>query len=304
MSDDEFEQLVFEGGELASEADDNANSGRGKTETVQPNAEDGYRLAIKPGAIEANEPLVDVCDEHGEVLSFGSRPKAEAFARRLSADGGALRVQAAAPNDSSEDDGYLLAAYDRSVREPATVDGNTWTFDIGANLYGALGETVVVSGGKPPVIECFVEEDLDAYPDDLESGLRISVESDIYVPSDGDGSGWIPDCRVTATDGWNGEVLEKYWCEIKTGDGSFERGQVETMRQLATEARVLKVRVLIDDLPDQSTIYLINTPCASTRSNRQGTDDAIVDQASEYSVRCFASSSRRRRDFCPSVRWS
>lgn len=256
MSEDEFEQLVFEGGELASPTDNNTNSGRGETELVQPNEEDGYRLAVKPGALEANESLVAVCDEHGEVLSFGSRTKAEAFARWLSAEDGALRVQAAAPNDSSDDDGYLLAAYDRSVREPAAVDGNTWTFDVGANLYGALGETVVKSGGKPPVIEYFVKEDLDAYPDDLEVGLRIDVTSDVYVPADGNGSGWIPDCCVTARDGWNGEVLDEYWCEIKTGDASFERGQVETMRQLAAESRVLKIRVLIDDLPDQYSVRI------------------------------------------------
>jgi hypothetical protein len=256
MSDDEFEQLVFENGELASGADDNANLNRGETQPVRPNEAGGYRLAVKPGALEANESLVELCDEHGEVLTFGSRTKAEAFARQLSAEGRVLRVQAAAPNDSSGDDGYLLAANDRSVREPAAVDGETWTFDVGANLYGALGESVVKSGGKPPVFEYFVKQDLDTYPDDLESGLRISVESDIYVPSDGDGSGWVPDCRVTARDGWDGEVLEEYWCEIKTGDASFERGQVETMRELAGEARVLKIRVLIDDLPDQYSVRI------------------------------------------------
>lgn|GEM_PF-6175595 len=190
-----------------------------------------------------------------------------------------------------------MAEYDRSVGEPAAVDGDTWTFDVGANLYGVLGETIVKSGGKPPVIEYFVKQDLDEYPDDLESGLRISVESDIYVPSDGDGNGWKPDCRVTARDGWDGEVLEEYWCEIKTGDASFERGQVETMRQLAAEARVLKIRVLIDELPT-------STPSGSTRSNPLETDHTAVHQASEYSAKCFASSSRRRLDFCSSVRWS
>lgn len=210
MSDDEFEQLVFKDGRLVSAADDDLCQEPDKAGPVRPNEGDGYRLAVKSGALEANESLIDVCDEHGEVLSFASRTKAEAFARRLSAEGAALRVQAAAPNDSSEDDGYLLADYDRSVREPAEVDGDTWTFDVGANLYGALGETVVKAGGKPPVIEYFVKEDLDAYPDDLELGLRISVESDIYVSSHGNGGGWIPDCCVTARDGWNGKVLEEY----------------------------------------------------------------------------------------------
>ncbi|WP_238593261.1 hypothetical protein [Natronobacterium lacisalsi] len=59
-----------------------------------------------------------------------------------------------------------------------------------------------------------------------------------------------------ARDGWNGDVLERYYCEIKTGNASFERSQMETMRELATEERVLKIRVLIDDVPDQYSLRI------------------------------------------------
>lgn len=96
-------------------------------------AERGVRLLARRqvGALEVNESLVGVCEEHGEELSFGSRTKAETFARRLSTEDGSLRVQAAAPNDSSGDDGYLLAEYDRSVREPPL-----WTGRRGRSMSG------------------------------------------------------------------------------------------------------------------------------------------------------------------------
>jgi hypothetical protein len=45
-----------------------------------------------------------------------------------------------------------------------------------------------------------------------------------------------------------------YRCEIKTGDASFQRTQMKAMRELAKEARVLKIRVLIDDLPKQYSV--------------------------------------------------
>lgn len=66
----------------------------------------------------------------------------------------------------------------------------------------------------------------------------------------------MPDCCVVARDGWNGEALERYWCEIKTGNASFERSQADVMRRLAAEERVLKIRVSIDDLPDQYSVRI------------------------------------------------
>lgn len=253
-SDDEFDQLKFRDGQLVSS--ENSVSETSDFEPIIPNEESGFTLEIKPGAIEVNEALVRVHEEHGELLSFGSRGDAERFTDKLSAESGGLRVQSAAPNDPRDVDSYLLAEYDRSVREPASTDGKTWTFDVGANLYGSLGEAVVKSGGKPPALEYFVKRDLDGRLDDLEFGLRLNVASGKALPKDVGRLNWHPDCCVIVRDGWKDEPIERYWCEIKTGNASFERRQVESMRKLAAEERVLKIRVIIDDLPDQYSVRI------------------------------------------------
>lgn len=253
-SDDEFDQLKFRDGQLVS--NDESTPETIDPDPILPNEYSGFLLEIKPGALEVNEPLTEVREEHGELLSFGSRGDAERFADQLSAESGALRLQSAAPNDPSDVHGYLLAEYDRSVREPAETDGKTWTFDVGANLYGSLGEAVVKSGGKPPALEYFVKRDLDGQLDDLEFGLRLNVASGKALPKDVGRLNWHPDCCVIARDGWKDGALERYWCEIKTGNASFERRQVESMRKLAAEERVLKIRVLIDGLPDQYSVRI------------------------------------------------
>jgi hypothetical protein len=66
----------------------------------------------------------------------------------------------------------------------------------------------------------------------------------------------VPDCKVVVRDGWNGPVLERYYCEIKTGNASFERSQVAAMEQLAREERVLKIRMLIEELPDRYSLRI------------------------------------------------
>lgn len=253
-SDDDFNQLEFRDGQLVS--GENNISETSNPEPIIPNEDSGFALEIKPGALKVNESLAEVHEEYGELLSFGSRGDAERFTDKLSAESGGLRVQSAAPNDPSDVDGYLLAAYDRSVREPASTDGKTWTFDVGANLYGSLGEAVVKSGGKPPALEYFVRRDLDGRLNDLEFGLRLNVTSGKALPEDVGRLNWHPDCCVIARDGWKDGALERYWCEIKTGNASFERRQVESMRKLAAEERVLKIRVLIDDLPNEYSVRI------------------------------------------------
>jgi len=255
-SDDEFDQLEFRDGRLVNGDDEDAPSGSLDAEPVVPDEESGFAVEIKTGALQVNDALIGVYEEYGEVLSFSSRRKAEMFARQLSAESGALRVQSAAPNDPSGVDGYLLAEYDRSVREPASVEGEKWTFDVGANLYGALGEAVVTSGSKPPALEYFVKQDLAGALNDTESELRVRVTSGEPVSLGNNRTNWIPDCCLEARDGWRGELLERYWCEIKTGDASFERSQATAMEALAADERVLKIRVLIDELPDQYSVRI------------------------------------------------
>ncbi|WP_225336492.1 hypothetical protein [Halomicrobium urmianum] len=44
--------------------------------------------------------------------------------------------------------------------------------------------------------------------------------------------------------------------QIKTGDASFERSQVDAMAALARDERVLKIRVTIEALPDQYSLRI------------------------------------------------
>lgn len=245
----DFEQTRFRNGRLERD--------RSRDAPVHPNQETGYAVAIKPGALEVNRSVVDVRDEHGETITFADRDRAAAFAARLSADGGDLRIQAAAPNDPGEADAYLLADHRPSVREPAAVDGDDLTFEVGANLYGVLGEAVVTGGPTSPALEHFVKQDLANAS--FEDGLRVRVTDGTFVsfPDEGTGeSRWMPDCCLEARDGWRGRLIERYWCEIKTGNASFERTQVAAMRELAKESRVLKLRVSIDALPEQYTVRI------------------------------------------------
>lgn len=249
----DFEQTRFRDGQLVREPPHRCKDGDG---LIRPNRATGFNLAIKPGALELNQELRDAHDEYGDILTFATRVEAEAYAAQLSAADGELRVQAAAPNDPDDVDAYLLADHQPAVSVPAAVDGDTWTFDVGANLYGMLGEAVVTGGPTSPALEHFVDQDLADRT--FEDGLRVRVTDGEFVSyRDGDGgSRWMPDCRVEARDGWRGRLIETYWCEIKTGDASFERTQTAAMRRLAEEERVLKVRVLIDDLSKQYAVRI------------------------------------------------
>lgn len=259
-SDDrESVQLTFQDGSLVERPPDTGESTGGRDgNPVEPGEETGFTVEVKAGALEVNEGFVEVVDSHGRQLEFGPRAHAETYARQLSVEGGDLRLQAAAPNDPNDVDGYLLAAHDPSIKEPAEVEGATWTFDVGANLYGALGEAILLEAPRPHALYYFVRQDLDL--DDLESGLNLDVRSGSVV-SFGEDRGdsrtnWVPDCTVVARDEWDGPVLEQYYCEIKTGDASFERSQVAAMEQFARDERVLKIRMLVEELPDQYSLRI------------------------------------------------
>lgn len=259
----EYDQSRFCDGEWVSED-------RGKstvsTDAVEPFEDTGFRVEIKPDAFEVNAPLRKTMEDHGSVLEFGSRVQSERYAAQLSASGGDLRIQAAAPNDPSDVDAYLLADYNPSITKPASKTGDTWTFDVGANLYGTLGEAILTLTPKPHALIYYVRQDLDVADEALTSELKVDVETDCDVLIGASGSDdqltWIPDCELVARDRWNGKVLERYYCEIKTGNASFERSQLATMQHLAAEERVLKIRVLIDDLPAQYSlrIYEVEPP--------------------------------------------
>ena len=228
---------------------------------IEPGAKTGFRVEIKPGALDANPALRTVGDEYGRILEFGTRSNAEVYTAQLSTAGGPLRVQAAAPNDPADVDAYLLAEHDPSIDEPASVEGETLTFDVGANLYGTLGEAILTGTPKPHALEWFVRRDLGTDGDEGRARVTIDIETDCVVALDDDSSAdrlvWSPDCKLLARDGRSGELLERYYCEIKTGNASFERDQLATMNALARDERVLKIRVLIDELPDRYSLRIL-----------------------------------------------
>jgi hypothetical protein len=261
MTEEESEtfQLRFEDGDLVERLD-----GGGITNTdhvaepVKPGQRTGFVVEPKPGALDANSQLREDTEAYGSTLDFGSRQHAGDYVRQLSASGGPLRLQAVPDNEPKEIDVYLLADHNPSIKEPAEIDGETWTFDIGANLYGALGEAILLESPKPHALIHFVRQDLNVDEADLESGLHVDVTSGGLHSIDraGGTKRWAPDCVVEAKDGWDGELLERYYCEIKTGNASFERSQVEVMEALASDERVLKIRVIIEDLPDQYSLRI------------------------------------------------
>jgi hypothetical protein len=261
MEDDEPDtsQLRFEDGNLVDPSSELKNRDVDHiVGLIEPGDRTGFVVEAKPGALDVNGTLVDAVESHGRILEFGSRTHAESYASQLSTSGVPLRIQAVAENDPSEVDAYLLANHSPSIKEPAHVDGDTWTFDIGANLYGALGEAILLEAPRPHAIHYFVRQDLPLDDGELENGLKIDVQPGRFL-SVGDDEGrnnWVPDCKVVVKDGWNGPVLERYYCEIKTGNASFERSQIAAMEQLAREERVLKIRMLIEELPDQYSLRI------------------------------------------------
>jgi hypothetical protein len=251
-------QLRFENGSLVKGPEAEGTPPEDHTaDPIKPEEETGFVVEVKSGALEVNCRLREAVEVHGRTLDFGSRQQAENYASQLSASDGSVRIQASPDNEPRDIDAYLLADHDPSIKEPADVDGDTWTFDVGANLYGSLGEAILLESPKPHALIYFVRQDLDVDDDDLEWGLNVDVTpgQPLAVDSSNGAKRWTPDCVVKAKDGWD-EVLEQYYCEIKTGDASFERSQVEAMEGLASDERVLKIRVGIDDLPDQYSIRI------------------------------------------------
>ncbi|MBX0325669.1 hypothetical protein EGH21_21875 [Halomicroarcula sp. F13] len=252
-------QLRFEDGALVEDPTANETTSADHTaDPIEPGARTGYTVEAKAGALEVNAQLRAVTESHGGILAFGSRHHAEAYAGQLSASDGSLRIQAVPENEPKDIDAYLLADHNPSIKEPADVDGDTWTFDVGANLYGALGEAILLESPKPHALVYFVRQDLDIDEDNLEWGLNVDVNRGRLLSVDcSDGKErWTPDCVVEAKDGWDGALLERYYCEIKTGGASFERSQVESMEALARNERILKIRVSIEELPDQYSLRI------------------------------------------------
>ncbi|WP_327053667.1 hypothetical protein [Halomicrococcus gelatinilyticus] len=223
-----------------------------------------YRVAVKDSAAEHSGAVEEFRAERGRTVVFESRADAEATAERLSTPDARVAVQAAAPQDGSDADAYLVPDPDRRTRDPdGSVDAGL-TFDVSATQYGRLGEALVCcQRWDPPVLAYYAREDLAA--DDV----RVELDRDPDAVVTDDGARWVPDCRAVARTG-NGRTLAEYWCEIKTGDASLERDQRTAMTWQAQRARVLTVRVDPSALPESYTarIRAVGPVDGSTNASR------------------------------------
>lgn len=216
-----------------------------------------FTVAIKDSATEANEAVWRFARDEAETVNFDSEAEAHQRASQLSDDGSTpVKVQRAAPQDPSDVDGYLVAWPQRRRWEPDGSPTEGLTFDTEANQYGALGEAVVCSPAvNPPLLTHYARVDLDT---DLGEGedLRVELDTDPDPVVVGASKRWEPDCQAIVRLGPDRPILTEYWCEVKTGDGSFERSQREAMQAKAREATVLKIRVELEDLPESYTAWV------------------------------------------------
>lgn len=222
--------------------------------------EDPFVVEIKPSATEANSAVAELTEAEGEFIEYSSRQEAETHITQLT-EQGEIRValQKISKQDTTVADVYLISRPERNIWSPVDFEADTWVFGVGANQYGAIGEALIKNpGNSPPALKNFIERDLDHSGEEI----HISMVQDVAHSRYHDGRGrpryksWIPDCVLEVEKGYPGELLRKYWCEIKTGNSSFERNQIELMQQKASESgvTVLKIRVGLDDLPDQYSV--------------------------------------------------
>ncbi|UPW02022.1 hypothetical protein M0R88_07980 [Halorussus gelatinilyticus] len=220
-----------------------------------------FTVAVKESAREASEPARRLATIEGDRVTFDSETEAHRRARELSAEGeSVVKVQRAAPQDPDDVDGYLVGWPQRRHQTPDGSPAEGLTFDTEANQYGALGEAVVLTPEvNPPLLTHFarVDADLGEADADGDAGdVRVELDTDPDPVTVGSDRRWEPDCRAVVRLGPDRPVLTEYFCEVKAGDGSFERSQREAMRAKAREATVLKIRVDLDDLPDSYTAWV------------------------------------------------
>lgn len=208
-----------------------------------------FRVVVKESARKASKRLNQRFAE-GELLTFPSRESAESYAAALSPETEtALQIQAAAPQDASPADGYLIAHTARTPDTPINEDGDSYEFPVSGNLYGKLGEAIVCERTEnPPLLTHYLTAKLtDA---GISGPLNVEVETepdDVIATIDGERTRWQPDCTATVTR--NDVTIETYACEIKTGSGSVQRDQRAVMEIYARHHPVLLIRIDLSDLP-------------------------------------------------------
>ncbi|MEF8774182.1 MAG: hypothetical protein V5A37_05645 [Halobacteriales archaeon] len=263
-----------------------AEDGPQEEPTTKPGV---FRVAVKESAQDANPTVKEWVDAAGDMFRYETRRTAEQHAAALGDQGGApVAIQAAAPNDRSRADAYLVAAADRNVSTPANSDANGLEFDVEANQYGALGEALVTSPATdPPALSYYVDDDLD-----VEEAVRVRVESGEPVTAAAESGAsrrlneqtWLPDCVAVAERVSTGAEIRRYWCEIKTGDASFARSQTAVMQAKAAApgATVLKARVRVEDLPDSYRVSF--TEVSPIEASDDEPDQVAGEQADDAEI--------------------
>lgn len=214
-----------------------------------------YRLAIKESALESNPAVEELADESGSTIELDSKRTAEQLAERISAGGERVRVQRAAPNDPSDADGYLIRWPNRHVAEPKDSDVEGLTFDVGANQYGEIGTALVCgSYGLSPGVKYYLFDEFEHLSEDRH---KLSRECEPHFPQGYDPNiSWSPDCLIQVYSRATWDVEEMYVCEVKAGEASFQRNQAEDMQTVAEEFGVLKIRVVLDRLPQEYSVRI------------------------------------------------
>jgi|APHM01.1.fsa_nt_gi hypothetical protein len=224
--------------------------------------ENSFIVEVKESAMVKNGEVNNLVEDNQRFLKYESRREAKTHTEVLTQEGD-LRVvlQNTAPQDSTEADVYMIGKPERHVQDPIDPSADTWEFGVGANQYGDIGEALITSpGSSPPALTYYIKQDIEHSE---EEKLRVNLISDVARSKSYDEGGrpqskvWYPDCIAQAKDGYGGEKIgEEYWCEIKTGDASFERNQTEVMRQKAAESGVIvvKIRVELDQLPERYSV--------------------------------------------------
>lgn len=226
-------------------------------------AEAGFRIAIKDSAREVIDPETLAASEASGQLECSSRAAAEASIEDLPlSEAGTLHLQRPAPNDPADVDAYLVFYPETRKRNPDGSLDDGWTFDTTANQYGDLGEAIITAPGTP-ALDHFVRQDLaESLSEDLGGQLYLEVRTQpkefdwetLRSVSEGDWLSWTPDCEVRVYLPGHEGLVHRYFCEIKTGDASFERNQSRDMNAVSDVADVLKIRITIDGLPDEYSV--------------------------------------------------
>ena len=239
-----------------------------------------YRVAVKDSAKDDNEAVRRFASENGDVVAFDSKAQATQRASKLSEDGAApVKIQRVSAMDPADVDAYLVGWPKRRKRDPDGSVAAGLTFDTGANQYGALGEALVCSPEtNPPLLTHYAERD-PAVPDDAELRVELDTDPEPVLVDERAGRQWHPDCRAEVLVGSRRQLVREYHCEVKAGDGSFERSQREGMKRKAREAPVLKIRVDVSELPQSYTAWVRQIAPDGTEGVPTERDAAADDEA-------------------------